>query len=172
MRVFALQTRFVFAIFMAFFCVRLLLAGSAGAVESEPKFFINSEHGLHELEVKRFGGVKKLQLSVFENEPAFCPSEFGSLPDEFFCIYADAGAHGQTLQIFDKKRLVPIEFHEDGLVLQSIYSDFPMFEITKEGIVSYFRDYDLDPLQSVIKRHYRLSEGDYRFDREENFTYY
>jgi len=117
--------------------------------------------------------VQSIKLDGFEDGIKPCQDNDISR-DSILCLVGDVGVHGENLALFkyseDKFKVLP--FYSQGVRMTYIFSDAPKIQLidyNDDGIMDVYtdnRNYDVDPLNSVIRTYYRGSGSSFTFDKE------
>jgi len=174
----------VFSIFATYFVVRDRFAADSIEQTNKKHYKIDFQGKRTTLDVEtskigadtineiilKQSGKEPVILSGFDGEVKPCSAEqvYGKIP--WICLIGDAGVHGQKIVLLDQN-LKSIIFEDRSTKVTSLTSDLPRFSVLADEVTADFRNYDADPLKNLIRFHYRIEGGAFRFDRTENLEY-
>lgn len=128
---------------------------------------------------KSFYKTGNILLPGFEDEVTLCEENVIKTDGkDLICFIGDVGVHSKNLVLvnYSKQKMRLINFSGNELS-QNLTSDVPFFQFNKDengNLKTLYcdnRDYDKDPIENSLRDIYKIEDGSFIFDKEEEVTY-
>lgn len=120
-----------------------------------------------------------IKLSGFEDDVMLCnPNVFSHAISSSVCLIGYVGAHSQNIQFIkaSNSEFSAIKIlHENGEESENLISDNPKISAIQEGNAVFLyvdqRNYDLDPLNAIVRHVYVYRDNKIIFDKKTALQY-